>query len=77
MLGVHPDGLGSRSTRDQLHISFGPDPPDYGLIAQAAGGAWFRKVRVAEDVEDAVKQAIQIVRGDKRCALLDISLDSF
>ena len=35
MLGVHPNGIGSKATANELNVSFGPDAinPDYGGIA--------------------------------------------
>jgi hypothetical protein len=77
MLGVHPNGLGSRSSAGTLSVSFGPDPPDYGGIAAAAGGAWSMVVKEGKLVDEAVKQAIQVVTVQKRCAVLDFWLERF
>lgn len=80
MLGVHPDGPGSRSKPEDLNISFGPLDslnPDYGGIAAAAGGAWSRKVLKASDLDEAMKEAIRVVVEDKRSALLDCWIERF
>lgn len=70
-LAVHPDGYASRA--NDLDISFDP-PPDYSAIAAASGGAWARKVDRLEDVEAAVAEAFDVVRNDKRAAVLDVWL---
>ncbi|GAA5870700.1 hypothetical protein JCM8547_005033 [Rhodosporidiobolus lusitaniae] len=83
LLGVHPHGLGSAATVQDLNVSFGGPGnddsinPDYGGIAAAAGGAWSRKVTKASEVEDALKEAIQKVTVEKRSAVLDIWLTRF
>lgn len=71
MLGVHPEGYGSREA--DIHIAFDP-VPDYAGIAAAAGGAYARKVEHAEDVEPAIAEALRVVREEKRCAVLDMVL---
>ena len=71
MLGVHPDGYGSREA--DVNIAFDP-APDYSGIAAAAGGAYARKVEKVEDVESAIAEALRIVRDEKRCAVLDMVL---
>jgi len=71
MLGVHPDGYGSREA--DINIAFDP-APDYSGIAAAAGGAYARKVEKVEDVESAIAEALRIVREEKRCAVLDMVL---
>ncbi|GAA5973925.1 hypothetical protein JCM11641_001222 [Rhodosporidiobolus odoratus] len=81
MLGVHPQGLGAASTAVDLNCSFsGPNDdlaPDYGGIATAAGGAWSKRVKKASDFEEALKEAVRVVREEKRCAVLDCWLTRF
>jgi len=62
MLLVHPDGLGSKATNEELNISFAP-VPDYGGIAKAsAGGDLFtEKVAKADELEGVLKRAIASV----------------
>ncbi|KAI5479100.1 acetolactate synthase [Pseudohyphozyma bogoriensis] len=68
MLGVHPEGLGSKSTARDLNVSFGPDElnVDYGAVAAAAGGAWCKKVLKSVHLELAMKEAIKVVTEEKR-----------
>jgi acetolactate synthase-1/2/3 large subunit len=69
MLGVHPEGVGSKE--QDLNISFDP-VPDYSGIAAAAGGAYARKVEKVEDVDGAIAEALRVIREEKRCAVLDV-----
>jgi len=71
-LAVHPHGHAART--NQLDTSFEP-PPDYADIAAAAGGAWGRQIREPAEVDGALKEALWVVREEKRCAVLDVWLD--
>jgi acetolactate synthase-1/2/3 large subunit len=70
-LAVHPEGYASKA-RD-LDLSFDP-PPDYAAIAEAAGGAFARKVTEPGDVRPAIAEALDVVRKEKRAAVLDVWL---
>jgi acetolactate synthase I/II/III large subunit len=70
-LAVHPGGFASRA-RD-LDLSFDP-PPDYSGIAAAAGGAFARIVKRAEDVEAAIADGLRAVIEESRSAVLDVWL---
>jgi len=70
-LAVHPDGYAARA--DHLDTSFEP-APDYAGIAAAAGGAWGRRVKAAAEVDEALAEALRVVRDEKRCAVLDVWL---
>jgi acetolactate synthase-1/2/3 large subunit len=70
-LSIHPDGYASRA--NEIGVSFDP-PPDYSAIAAAAGGAFARKVESCEEVEEALAEALQVVKTEKRCAVLDVWL---
>jgi acetolactate synthase-1/2/3 large subunit len=70
-LAVHPQGHAARANR--LDTSFDP-PADYVGIAEAAGGAWGRQLRDPADIDDAISQALRVVREEKRCAVLDVWL---
>ncbi|KAM0752678.1 thiamine diphosphate-binding protein [Meredithblackwellia eburnea MCA 4105] len=70
-LRVHPSGAASKVSANDLNVSFGPDAPDYGGIAVAAGGAWAKNVYKAHELADALVEAIKVVREEKRCAVLD------
>jgi len=67
MLGVHPDGYGSRAA--ELDIRFEP-PPDYSGIAAAAGGAHAEIVKKPEEVAPALRRALAAI-ADGRCAVID------
>ncbi|MBX4939769.1 thiamine pyrophosphate-requiring protein [Rhizobium binae] len=68
-LAVHPDGFASRA--NSIDVSFDP-PPDYAGIAAAAGGAHGKQVRNPAEVRVAIREALEVVRTQKRCAVLDI-----
>ena len=71
LLGVYPDGHGSKASRDQLTIGFGPEPPDYAQIAVAAGDAWGRRISKAEELQETIHEAINVVIKQRRCAVVD------
>lgn len=70
-LAVHPDGYASRA--EDLGVSFDPSP-DYAGIAAAAGGAYASIVRQPDELPEALATALQIVRQERRCAVLDVWL---
>ncbi|KAL2131729.1 hypothetical protein VTI74DRAFT_4660 [Chaetomium olivicolor] len=65
LLLVHPDGLGSKATNEEINISFDGPIPDYGGIAKAAAGGDLFTARVdkAADLEKVLKEAIEAVQG--------------
>ncbi|KAM5541140.1 hypothetical protein V8D89_005069 [Ganoderma adspersum] len=76
MMGVYPNGLGSTATGNQLTVGFGPDSPDFSQVAVAAGGAWGKRVTKADEVQSVLQEAIRVVLQEKRCAVVDVILDS-
>jgi hypothetical protein len=59
---VHPDGLGSKATNEELNISFAPVPDYAGIAKAAAGGELFaEKVSNAADLDDVLKRAVDSV----------------
>ncbi|KAI8986255.1 thiamine diphosphate-binding protein [Trametes punicea] len=76
MLGVYPDGLGSRASARQLTVGFGPEMPDYSQVAAAAGGAWGRRVERADDLQSVLEEAVRVVMREKRSAVVDCILQS-
>jgi acetolactate synthase-1/2/3 large subunit len=70
-LAVHPHGFAAHA--NQLDTSFEP-APDYAGIAAASGGAWGRQLRDPSEVDAALREALRVVREEKRCAVLDIWL---
>ena len=71
-LAVHPDGYASRT--EDLDVNFDP-PPEYAAIAAAAGGAYARQVKDVSEVEEALAEALRVVREEGRCAVLDVWLE--
>ncbi len=67
-LGLHPEGAVSRAAA--LDTEFAPDP-DYAGIAAAAGGAYARTISRPEEIEPALRDALEAVRGERRCAVID------
>ncbi|KAL4874505.1 thiamine diphosphate-binding protein [Aspergillus karnatakaensis] len=61
---VHPDGLGSQVSNDELNIAFSP-PPDYSGIARAASNntIFAAKVSEASDLEGVLREAIRQVQS--------------
>jgi len=70
-LAAHPEGYASQAS--DLDVSFDP-PPDYAGIAAAAGGAFAQIVRDPGELDDAVRNALKVVREEGRCAVLDVWL---
>jgi acetolactate synthase-1/2/3 large subunit len=71
LLAVHPDGHAARA--DDLGVSFAPEP-DHAGIAAAAGGAFARVVTHAGELEPTLDAAIDVVRRERRCAVIDVKL---
>jgi len=67
---VHPDGLGSQASNEEINISFDP-VPDYAGIAKAAAGGDLHAARVdkAADLEKVLKEAISVVQGGQSAVL--------
>ncbi len=70
-LAVHPDGHASRM--EDIGTSFDPSP-DYAGIAAAAGGAFAQTVRHPNELDLALDNALNAVREERRCAVLDVWL---
>ncbi len=68
-LMMYPDGHASRANTVPLS-SLAP-VPDFTMVAAASRG-WSRRVEAGADLADAIRQAIDVVTGDKRQALLDV-----
>jgi acetolactate synthase-1/2/3 large subunit len=71
LLAQHPTGHASRA--DDLGVGFAP-APDHAGIAAAAGGAFARTVTRAAELEDALAAAMDAVRRERRCAVVDVKL---
>lgn len=64
LLLVHPNGLGSTATNEEINISFDP-VPDYSGIAKAAAGGKLHATRVdsANNLDAVLKEAIESVKN--------------
>jgi acetolactate synthase-1/2/3 large subunit len=71
MLSVHPDGFASRA--NEIGVTFDP-PPDYAGIAVAAGAGYGQTVKRASELEAALAKAMNVVKNEQRCAVLDVWL---
>lgn len=71
MLGIYPNGVGSKAPGTRLSVGFGPDMPDYSQIAAAAGGAWGRRVSEPAKFREVIEEAIRVVLQEKRSAVVD------
>lgn len=74
LLLVHPNGLGSTATNEEINISFDP-VPDYSGIAKAAAGGDIHAARVdkADDLEAVLQEAIAKVQGGQT-AVVDVKV---
>ncbi len=69
-LGVHPEGIAHET--DQFFVDFTPHA-DLSKVAEAAGGAYARKVEKPADMKEALQEALKAVRSG-RSAVLDVVL---
>ncbi|OAA56213.1 acetolactate synthase [Niveomyces insectorum RCEF 264] len=66
LLLVHPDGLGSKATNDDINIAFNPSPDYAGIAKAAAGGELFAaRVDQSGELHDVLKQAVEAVLAGK------------
>jgi len=65
-LGVHPNGLANQT--DQFWVNFDPTA-QYAKVAEAAGGAYARKVEKPSELKEALKQGLEIVKSGKSVVL--------
>jgi acetolactate synthase-1/2/3 large subunit len=70
-LAVH--GKGYAAASDDIGVAFDP-PPDYSAIAAAAGGSFARKVERASEFSAVLEEALNVVKREKRAAVLDVWL---
>jgi len=70
-LAVHPAGYASRA--ENIALGFSP-LPDHAGIAAAAGGAFARTVRRADELDAALDEAMHAVKSERRSAVLDVIL---
>ncbi|KAI0480099.1 thiamine pyrophosphate enzyme [Xylariaceae sp. FL0804] len=70
LLLVHPEGLGSQASNEEINISFDP-VPDYAGIAKAAAGGDLFAARVdnTSALEDTIQKAVAAVQGGQSAVL--------
>jgi acetolactate synthase-1/2/3 large subunit len=69
-LKLHPDGMAARNDDYWVNLQNESDLP---AIAAAAGGAYARTVERAQDLREALNEAVAAVRSG-RCAVIDVRL---
>ncbi|MER2191538.1 MAG: thiamine pyrophosphate-requiring protein [Solibacillus sp.] len=69
-LGVHPNGLANAT--DQFWVNF-DSTVEYAKVAEAAGGAYARKVEKPSEVREVLIEALEIVRSG-RSVVLDVAI---
>ena len=70
-----PSARWHRRPRDEARpiyvgVAFDP-PPDYAGIAAAAGNAFGRVLKDPAEVEEGIAEALEVLRRDRRSAVLD------
>ncbi|MEK3936604.1 thiamine pyrophosphate-requiring protein [Sporosarcina sp. FSL W7-1349] len=71
-LGVHPDGVANEE--NEFYVDFTPHA-DLSKVAEAAGGAYARKVENPADVKEVLREAFAAVKSG-RSAVVDVYLPS-
>lgn len=69
-LGVHPKGIANEM--DQFFVDFTPHA-DLSKVAEAAGGAYARRVEKSSEMKEALKEALKTVKSGQS-AVLDVYL---
>lgn len=69
-LSLYPDGESKK--QDRYYVNF-DQPADLSRIAEAAGGAYARKIEHPAELREALKQAMEEVRNG-RSAVIDVRL---
>ncbi|KAL5482651.1 hypothetical protein ACEPAI_9245 [Sanghuangporus weigelae] len=75
MLHIHPQGHGSKVSGNQLTVGPDPDTPDHSLFAAGDGGAWRKRITLALDLNSSMNEAVEVVRKEGRCAVLDCVIE--
>ncbi|KAK4501280.1 hypothetical protein PRZ48_007087 [Zasmidium cellare] len=71
---VHPDGLAAGMSDGEIGFELEEGVPDYVGVCKAATGGWCwgRRVVGAGELEGAVREAAEVVRGEGRGAVLEV-----
>jgi acetolactate synthase I/II/III large subunit len=78
-LRIHPELNtsidGTEGLSDRVGVSITPSP-SFGKIAEGAGDAWWTTVTTPEEVDKACMNAITAVTKDRRCALIEVVINT-
>src|SRR3546814_703289 len=69
--GLYPEGYAAKA--NEMPLTALKPAPDFTHTA-AASRAWARRVSDTAELEGALAEALQVVRGERRQALLDIQV---
>lgn len=74
IVDVHPEGVASGTTNEDLGISLELDGPNYGEVAKAAanGHLWTKRVTRVSDLEQALVEGREVVLQQKISAVIDV-----
>lgn len=74
IVDVHPQGVASTSTNQDLGISLELDGPNYGEVAKAAanGHLWTKRVTRVADLKDVLIEAKKVVLEQRMSAVIDV-----
>ncbi|KAF5015623.1 hypothetical protein F66182_12978, partial [Fusarium sp. NRRL 66182] len=74
IVDVHPQGVASTVTNQDLGISLELDGPNYGEVAKAAanGHLWTKRVTRVADLKDVLIEAKKVVLEQKMSAVVDV-----
>ncbi|KAI9867460.1 MAG: hypothetical protein M1813_009018 [Trichoglossum hirsutum] len=63
---VHPQGLASTASFEELGLSFTPSPDFAGIArASAGGGLWTRKVEKVGELKDVLEEGVRVVMSEE------------
>lgn len=75
-LRLHPEMaevVGGSGLAEKTLTAIQPSP-EFGKIAEGAGGAWWTIVEQVGQADEACRQAIRVVKEEKRCAVIEVRI---
>ena len=74
IVDVHPHGLASKMTNEELGISLEADSPNYGEVAKAAanGNLWTTRITRVADLKAALVEGKRVVLEENISAVIDV-----
>ncbi|MCA0994472.1 thiamine pyrophosphate-requiring protein [Alloyangia pacifica] len=69
--GLYPEGAASRA--NQMPLTGLAPAPDFCKVAEASN-SWARAVETPDDLRPALDASLQIIRDERRCALLNVRI---